>query len=322
MFRNRMLGGASFLPLFAADGAGAGAGAGEADPAEVAAHGDPEFAEAPEGEAANEAQAGDAAAEGGEGEAPADSDAAAAGAAAGESDDDKPKTPEELAAALAHSQRAVKALTGRLVATSADKRRLSEQLQATIKPVAAAAQEPAAGEGEQPVIRTDFKTQAEFDAAVKAEAVRVATQQLAVEAWNSKCNAVEDAGSKAFGAKWQEAKNQLAILDDEGRIPADLLATALETDNPAQVLFALGNNLDKATELLAISPARRAIAMDRMAQAKPPERQRSKAPPPIDPINGNGGGNDAPSDRDSDEEWHRKEGLREAERRKKRLGLA
>jgi hypothetical protein len=44
MFRNRMLGGVSFLPLFAPEGAAGGA---EVDPAEVAAHGDPEFAEAP-----------------------------------------------------------------------------------------------------------------------------------------------------------------------------------------------------------------------------------------------------------------------------------
>jgi hypothetical protein len=123
--------------------------------------------------------------------------------------------------------------------------------------------------------------------------------------------------------KWAAAKANLGVLDDHGQIPTDLLTTALETDNPAQVLFQLGNNLDRAAELMAMTPAKRAIAMDRMAQAKPPERQRSNAPPPIDPINGRGGGNDAPSDRDSDAEWHRKEGLREAARRKKKkLGLA
>lgn len=313
MFRNRMLGGVSFLPLFAPDAPVGG----EADPADVAAHGDPEFAEAPAGEAAEGAEAA-----AGEGEAEVAEGAAAEGEAAPAAGEEaeKPKTPAELAAALEHANRAVKALTGRLVATSADKRRLSEQLQATIKPVSAAAPE-APADGEQPQ-RTDFKTQAEFDQAVKAEARRVAAQDRALEAWNTKCNDVEDKGSKAFGAKWNEAKANLAILDDEGRIPMDLLATALETDNPAQVLFTLGGNIDKAAELMAMTPAKRAIAMDRMAQAKPAERQRSNAPPPIDPINGGGGGNDKPSDRDSDAEWHRKEAIREAANRKKRLGLA
>lgn len=314
MFRNRMLGGVSFLPLFAPEGGAAG---GEVDPAEVAEHGDPEFGE-PEAGAAAGAEGAAEAAEGAEG-----AEAAAAGeggAEAAAASGDKPKTPEELAAALDHAERAVRALTGRLVSTAADKRRLNEQLQATIKPVPAAA-EPAPADGE-PVVRADFKTQTEFDAAVKAEAVRVAAQTRAVEVWNDKCNAVEDSGSKAFGKKWAEAKANLGILDDEGRIPMDLLATALETDNPAQALFALGSNLDKATELMAMTPAKRAIAMDRLAQVKPAERQRSQAPDPIDPINGGGGGNDAPSDRDTDAEWHRKEGLREAAARKKRLGLA
>jgi hypothetical protein len=69
--------------------------------------------------------------------------------------------------------------------------------------------------------------------------------------------------------KWAAAKANLGVLDDQGQIPADLLATALETDNPAQVIFQLGSNLDRAAELMAMTPAKRAIAMDRMAQVKP-----------------------------------------------------
>lgn len=312
MFRNRMLGGSSFLPLFAPDAPVPG----EIEPGE-AEHGDPEFAEAPEGAAAEGAEAAEAA----EGAEPvAAAEAIAEGAAAADAQPEK--TAAELKADLEESERVRKGLTRRLGAVSAEKRELSSKLQATIAAVPKTPTEaPAEGEAEQPV-RTDFKTQAEFDAAVRTEAKRVAAQEVAVQTWNAKCNAVEDAGSKAFGAKWVEAKNNLGILDDEGRIPKDLLVTALETDNPAQALFALGSNLDKATELMAMTPLKRAIAMDRLAQIKPAERARSKAPAPIEPINGGGGGNDAPSDRDSDAEWHRKEGLREAEKRKKRLGLA
>jgi hypothetical protein len=317
MFRNRMLGGVSFLPLFAPEGAAGGA---EVDPAEVAAHGDPEFADAPAGAAAADGAEGEAG--GGEAEASEGAAAAAAGdAAAGEGEGaEKAGDPADVE----QLQKTVKALTKRLGTVAAEKRDLSKKLQETIAAVPKAGAEPpaaAAGEGEQPQ-RADFKTQAEFDAAVRAEARRVAAHDRAVEQWNDKCNAVEDAGSKAYKDKWAAAKANLGVLDDQGQIPADLLATALETDNPAQVIFQLGSNLDRAAELMAMTPAKRAIAMDRMAQVKAPERQRSQAPAPIDPITGRGGGNDAPSDRDSDAEWHRKEALREAERRKKRLGLA
>lgn len=277
---------------------------------EEAVHGDPEFAEAPEKPEAESVkpEAGEGA-ENGEEPKPEVK-------AEGDGEKADPADLEQL-------QKTVKALTRRVGTLSAEKRDISRKLQETIAAVPQKAEAPApAAEGEQPV-RADFKTQAEFDAAVRAEAIRVAAQNRAVEVWNDKCNAVEDNGSKAFGAKWADAKANLAVLDDEGRIPLDLLSTALETDNPAQVLFELGGNLDRAAELMAMTPAKRAIAMDRMAQKKPAtERPRSQAPAPIDPIGGSGGGNDAPTDRDSDAEWHRKEGLREAERRKKRFGVA
>lgn len=278
---------------------------------EEAEHGDPEFAEVPEG----------AAAEGNKSESKTEGeDNPDEGEAASEAKPEAEAKPDT--ADIEQLQKTVKALTRRVGTLSAEKRDISKKLQDTIAAVPQkAADEPAAEtEGEQPV-RSDFRTQAEFDAAVRAEAVRVAAQQRAIEEWNNKCNAIEDNGSKTFGSKWVEAKSNLAVLDDEGRIPLDLLQTALETDNPAQVLFELGGNLERAAELMAMTPAKRAIAMDRMAQKKPAaERPRSQAPAPVDPITGRGGGSDAPSDRDSDEEWHRKDSIRRAEKRKLRLG--
>lgn len=331
--KTRFLGGTSFLPLFAAE-TGAGGGGGQQtelalDPAEVAAHGDPDW------EANDPNDIGTVAKEGAEDgddnpeidtgkkpePEPAKPTAEEPETPAAEAEDDgEPKTPEELAAALAASQKALKAISGRLAAKAADNRRLNEELQKTIKPVPEADPAAAAAEGEQPV-RADFKTKAEFDAAVQAEAERVANLRLAQQTFNAKCNDVEDKGSKAFGAKWQNAKAQLAILDDEGRIPLDLLTTALETDDPAKVLFELGSDIEKATEFMAMTPLRRAIAMAKIADTKAPARQQSKAPPPVDPIGGKGSGDDAPSDRDTDEEWNRKEAIRErrlAEQRRAR----
>jgi len=283
------------------------------DPAEIAAHGDPEFADPPAAAVDDDNDPNDVSGVGEEDEAEqpaakepvAEDKPAPPAKAAAEEEDDEPQTPEELKEALAQAKRAVKALSGRLSTTAAEKRRLNEQLAATIKPV-----EPVA-EGEQPAApeRADFANKAEFEAAVRAEAAR----QKAVDAFNDRCNSVEDNGTKAFGKKWVDAKANLAILDDQGRIPFDLLTCALETDNPANVLFQLGQNLDRATELLAMTPLKRAIAMAKMADPpKVVERQQSKAPPPVEPIGGRGGGDDRPSDRDSDEEWNRKEAAREA----------
>lgn len=325
--KNRFLSGISFLPLFAPEsGSGAAGGEGKQaelalDPAEIAAHGDPDWEANDPGDIGTVAVEGDGDPEPDDGKK-ADPEPAAGGeadppepekAAGAEEDDGEPKTPEEIKAAYEASKKAVKALTGRLSATSAEKRRLNEQLQATIKPVA---DKEATAEGEQPA-REDFKSKAEFDKAVEAEATRRAN----INAFNNRCNDVEDKGSKAFGTKWNAAKAQLGILDDEGRIPFDLLTTALETDDPAKVLFELGNDIEKATEFMAMTPLRRAIAMAKIADTKAVPRKESKAPPPVEPIGGKGGGDDRPSDRDSDEEWNRKEEARErklAEQRRAR----
>jgi hypothetical protein len=329
--RNRFLSGASFLPLFGpADKPGGGEDQPQLqlDPAEIAANGDPDW------EANDPNDIGTVAKEGAEdgddnpeidpGTKPAEpvkaADPEPETTADLDGDDGEPKTPEELAAALAASQKALKAISGRLAAKAADNRRLNEELSKTIKPVPDADPAAAEAEGDQPV-RADFKTQAEFNAAVQAEAERVANLRLAQQSFNAKCNDVEDKGSKTFGAKWQNAKAQLAILDDEGRIPLDLLTTALETDDPAKVLFELGTDIEKATEFMAMTPLRRAIAMAKIADTKAPVRQQSRAPAPVDPIGGKGSGDDAPSDRDSDAEWNRKEEARErrlAEQRRAR----
>ncbi|MBW5438609.1 hypothetical protein FXB41_28755 [Bradyrhizobium canariense] len=128
--------------------------------------------------------------------------------------------------------------------------------------------------------------------------------------FGDKCHALEAAGSQAFGDKWGRAKADLALLDDNGRIPLDILSVALETDNPAQVLLELSRDLPMADELMAMTPIKRAIAMDKLATAKV-AAQQSKAPPPVYPIGGKGARDDSPRDTDSDEEWNRKEAARE-----------
>jgi len=284
------------------------------DPAEIAAHGDPDFEALPDPKAVVKDEPQDD---------PNDINGAVD---SGEPEDDlvkaeieEPKVevkeePDDPKAELEQLRKTTKALGKRVSVLSKEKRELSSKLQETIKAVP---QEPA--DADPAPQREDFKSKAEFEVAVRAEAARI----RAVEDFTSKCNSVEAAGSKTFGDKWGKAKADLAMLDDQGRIPLDLLNVALETDDPARVLFVLGNDIERATELMGMTPIKRAIAMDKIATSKPAERSQSRTPAPIEPLGGRGASNDRPSDRDSDEEWNRKEAIRErrvAEERRKLRG--
>lgn len=285
------------------------------DPAEIAAHGDPDFEALPDPKAVAKPEPQDdpndinGPVDLGE---PEDEPVKADEVVAKEADKDPEPVEDDPKAELEQLRKTTKALGKRVSVLSKEKRELSSKLQETIKAVP---QEPADAAPQ----REDFKSKAEFDVAVRAEAARI----RAVEDFTSKCNSVEAAGSKTFGDKWGKAKADLAMLDDQGRIPLDLLNVALETDDPARVLFVLGNDIEKATELMGMTPIKRAIAMDKIANSKPAERSQSRTPAPIEPLGGRGASSDRPSDRDSDEEWNRKEAIRErrvAEERRKLRG--
>lgn len=308
--RNRFLNGISYLPLFAPE---TGEGGGQAELEPDAQAGDiAEQLEAAAGDDQNDLNhSGDD--EGAE-EVKAGDDGKETERAEGEEEPE----PEDEKAELEQLRKTAKALGKRISVLSREKRELSTKLQENIREVP---KEEVAEEGEDAPQRSDFKTKAEFEAAVEARAERLAEERAAMREFNAKCNDVEAKGSKAFGDKWAKAKAELAMLDDHGRIPMDILSVALETDDPARVLFVLGNDIEKATELMGMTPIKRAIAMDKIASSKPAERPASRAPAPVEPLGGRGSRDDRPSDRDSDEEWNRKEEARErrlAEDRRKR----
>jgi hypothetical protein len=308
--KNRFLNGVSFLPLFAPE-----KGAGEGDQPELAldAEAGTDLAEQ------LEAAAGDDPNDLNHSSADEDKDAETVKAEA-EAEPEKVEAeakeePEDEKAELEQLRKTAKALGKRVSVLSREKREMSAKLQESIKVVPK--DDGEAGDGEEPQ-RSDFKTKVEFDAAVEA----AAEARLAQREFNAACNAVETKGSSAFKDKWARAKADLASLDDNGRIPIEILSVALETDNPALVLFKLGNDLELASEMMGMTPTKRAIAMDKLATAKV-AAQQSKAPAPVDPIGGKGARDDSPRDTDSDEEWNRKEAIRErkaAEARRKERG--
>lgn len=190
-------------------------------------------------------------------------------------------------------------LERRISTLAAQKRALEERVrQLEANPA------PAAEPGETPPA---FSSQEEFNAAVAREARR----QADARAFNDRCNAIEDAGFTLDAARWAAAKRTLGLLDDNGVIPMALLEPALEAEKPELVLLMLGEDPDRASELLAMTPTKRAMEIAKMTAApakKTAPPPRSAAPPPVEPIGrrATAPASTGPSDRDSDGEWLRK----------------
>jgi hypothetical protein len=138
----------------------------------------------------------------------------------------------------------------------------------------------------------------------------VIREQAAAEDFNARCNAVDAAGHKEFGDKWVQAKADLGLLGDYGGIPDALVQVALETEDPARALFELSKDLERAGDLIDLPAVKRAVAIGKLTAARPkaaPTAPKASAPAAAPKA----AANDLPRDTDSDEEWNRKEELRE-----------
>jgi len=258
------------------------------------------------------------AADGGDPAVPvADATAADAPGADGQPKPGKPpKLPEyaqkilnDLAAEKRIADRENKRLADELAALKAPK---PEPAPAAAVPTAAdaAAVTAAAPQG-------GFRSDADFNAAVQAEA----TKRTAQAAFNKRSNDAFTAGNTTFGE--ESFKDAIANLHQVGVLPYadqsgnvfnnEILEMVLATDDPSKVLYELGSNPDKASSIVSMTPAARAIEIAKLAvspQAKGAPPPLSKAPRPIPPVDGSARVNAAPSDADDDDTFFAK---REAE---------
>jgi hypothetical protein len=160
-----------------------------------------------------------------------------------------------------------------------------------------------------------YRSQADFNAAVTAEASRreaVASAARAENEFNDRCNTAYSKGKAAFADEFDAA---VANLNSVGVMNRDVLDLVLETEDPAKVLFELGSDPDKAASIVAMAPARRAIEIAKLSVATPPKKAPtplSNAPRPIGTVEGSARVSAGPSDADDDETFFRK---REAELR-------
>ena len=165
-----------------------------------------------------------------------------------------------------------------------------------------------------------YKTQAEFDAAVQAEANR----RMAVEAaarqeqeFVGRLDSVWASGLEKYKDDFRSvAENLQAVGFSPYRDPqsgqivnGDLMQMVMEMDDPAQVLFDLGSDPNKARQIMELPPNKRMVALAKLGvTANSPKEAPpvSRAPRPIAPVEGSARPTSDPQDSDSDEEWFRK----------------
>lgn len=162
-----------------------------------------------------------------------------------------------------------------------------------------------------------YKNQAEFDAAVAAEADRRnqrAQAQDAQSRFDTKSNETYTKGKEAFGDDFDTAA---ANLRSVGAMTPDLLEMVFATDDPSKVLYDLGSDPDRASALVTMTPAARAIEIAKLAVTVPKRTPTplSNAPRPVPPVDGSARVSNEPSDADDDETFFKKREAELAQRR-------
>lgn len=155
------------------------------------------------------------------------------------------------------------------------------------------------------------------DQQIQAKAEELANQKVAQRTWDEQCNKLYSDGKSAFsGANgaldWDGA---LAKFKQAGGLPSAVIAAALDTDAPHEVLYELAQDLNEAAALFALTPTKMAIKLDRMANkiaqakadaAEAGKKKASKAPAPISPEGGGNVGEELSGDPESwpSDKWH------------------
>lgn len=197
------------------------------------------------------------------------------------------------------AQRKAKELEDRLAAVEAAK----APPQAAPTPNAA---DEAAAERNAPT--GGYRSQADFDRAVQAEASRrenEARQAAATAEFNRRSNDTFEAGVRSFGE--DNFRAAVANLQSVGIMDNEFVSLALETDDPAKVLFELGSDPDRAYQLMALTPAKRAMELAKISAPAPKTPTKlSNAPRPVQPVEGSARVTGEPRDEDDDQTWFAK----------------
>lgn len=125
---------------------------------------------------------------------------------------------------------------------------------------------------------------------LQAEAARIA----AANVLNQRCENLFDEGAKAHGKTWTERVNAAAqAFGADLQKRPDVFEAITALPNGPDVYHELAGDLDHMAEVLSMGPVQLGMELARISArvgAKSKGPKVSSAPAPIDPIDGNGGG--------------------------------
>ena len=118
-----------------------------------------------------------------------------------------------------------------------------------------------------------------------------AREMVHMQSLNDKADALLKAGRKVdgFDEAVRTLREEVKFTDGQGRV-TPFLEAVLESDNPARLVKYLGDNPDEAADLESLTPAKLGRQLAKLENTLEQESKVkvSKAPPPIEPINGAG----------------------------------
>lgn len=138
----------------------------------------------------------------------------------------------------------------------------------------------------------------QLDPAKVQELIKQEAQRLSQEnAFRERVGRVLESGSKLpdFDALCNAVSDEMPFVDDKGR-PTTFMTALLDADKPHELLAYLGKNPDALESLHGLSEGQLHRRLDRIEQSLKQEPKPSKAPPPLKPVTGSGGGGDPSPD--------------------------
>jgi len=149
------------------------------------------------------------------------------------------------------------------------------------------------------------------DQLARAYAERMVREQRDQDSMTSRIAAINEAGTKEFGDEFDKSVNNLNMAGIGG---PDFLRVITNVPNPEKVVTWLGKseNLNEAMRLASMDPIQMGIEMTKLSgkAAKELGKQISKAPPPVQGIDGGSsqsdGGEPDPSNTRAWMDWRNK----------------
>jgi hypothetical protein len=139
--------------------------------------------------------------------------------------------------------------------------------------------------------------------AIEEMADRIADQKITQKQFADQVRVTETAGRKEF----EDFDDVVGNFGAVGGIPQPVFLAAGRFENSHQMLYALGNNLDRAAEIFALDPVSQGIELARLSQevkATHPRTPLTRATEPIERMNGRSAGIEKDPDTMTNDEWY------------------